>query len=141
MEDLIESVTRGNPTEVKVVLASVALALGCYQLLLIAIGYGRLRPGFLSGRAASFSHRAVGDALAIGMVVVAVMCVALFGFEDDATTHVIAGSALIVVLAVKVTVVRVSRGSSRALPPLGLALFALLVVTWATSAGAFLGDR
>ena len=141
MEDLIESVTRGNPTEVKVVLASVALALGCYQLLLIAIGYDKLRPGFLSGRAASFSHRAIGDALAVVLVVVAVMCVSLFGFEDDATAHVIAGSALIVVLAAKVTVVRVTRGSSRALPPLGLALFALLAVTWATSAGAFLGDR
>jgi len=140
MEELIETVTRGNPTEVKVVLASVALALGCYQLLLIAIGYGKLRPGFLSGRAASFSHRAIGDALALLMVVVAVMCVSLFGFDDDSTAHVLAGSALVVVLAVKVVVVRVSRGSSRALPPLGLTLFALLAVTWATSAGAFLGE-
>lgn len=139
MEELIESVTRGNPTEVKVVLASVALALGCYQLLLIAVGYGKLRVGFLGAPAASFSHRAVGDALAIVLVVVAVMCVALFGFEDDATAHVVCGSALIAVLAVKVTVVRASRGSSRALPPLGLAVCVLLGLTWATSAGQFLG--
>lgn len=134
MEDFFETVTRGNPTEVKVVLASVALALACYQLLLIAVGYGKLRPGFLTGRAASFSHRAIGDAL-----VVALMCVTLFGFDDDATLHVVAGSALIVVLAVKVAVVRATRGSSRALPPLGFGVFALLALTWATSAGEFLG--
>ncbi|MDO8214149.1 DUF6529 family protein [Conexibacter sp. CPCC 206217] len=139
MEDFFQSVTRGNPTEVKVVLASVALALGCYQLLLIAVGYGKLRPGFLSGRAASFSHRAVGDALAVVLVIVALMCVTLFGFEDDATLHVVAGSALIVVLVVKVLVVRATRGSSRALPPLGFGVFALLALTWATSAGEFLG--
>lgn len=141
MEEFFETITRGNPTEVKVVLASVALALGCYQLLLIAVGYGKLRPVFLSGRAASFSHRAVGDALVVLMVTVALMCVTLFGFEDDAGLHVVAGSALIAVLALKVTVVRVSRGSSRLLPPLGLAVFALLALTWATSAGQFLGDR
>jgi hypothetical protein len=139
MESFFETVTRGNPTEVKVVLASVALALGCYQLLLIAVGYGRLRPGFLSGRAASFSHRAVGDALAVVLVVVALMCVSLFGFEDDATLHVLAGSALIAVLVLKVVVVRRSRGSSRALPPLGIGVFGLLALTWATSAGDVLG--
>lgn len=141
MEELIENLTRGNPTEVKVVLASIALALGCYQLLLIAVGYGKLRPAFLSGRAASFSHRAVGDAIAVLLVVVALTCVTLLGFEDDAGVHVAAGSALIAVLALKVVVVRRSRGSSRALPPLGFAVFALLALTWATSAGQFLGDR
>lgn len=139
MEDLVETLTRGNPTEVKVVLASVALALGCYQLLLIAVGYGKLRPGFLGPRAASFSHRAVGDALAIVLVVVAVVCLTLFELEDDTVAHVVCGSALLAVLALKVFVVRVTRGSSRALPPLGLAVFVLLALTWATSAGQFLG--
>jgi hypothetical protein len=32
VEDLVDTLTRGNPTEVKVVLASVALALAVYQL-------------------------------------------------------------------------------------------------------------
>jgi hypothetical protein len=36
LEDLVESVTRGNVTEVKVVLASVVLALAVYQLVLIS---------------------------------------------------------------------------------------------------------
>ena len=51
MEDLIDSVTRGNPTEVKVLLASVALALAVYQLVLISVAYGKLRPPFLKARA------------------------------------------------------------------------------------------
>ena len=33
MSDLIDTLTRGNPTEVKVMLASVALSLAVYQLL------------------------------------------------------------------------------------------------------------
>ena len=53
VEELIESVTRGNPTEVKVLLASVALALAVYQLVLIAVGYGKLRLPFLAARPAS----------------------------------------------------------------------------------------
>jgi hypothetical protein len=48
VEDLVESITRGNPTEVKVVLASVVLALACYQLVLIAVGYGKVRTGWLA---------------------------------------------------------------------------------------------
>jgi hypothetical protein len=40
LEDLIDTLTRGNATEVKVLLASVALALAVYQLVLIAVGYG-----------------------------------------------------------------------------------------------------
>jgi hypothetical protein len=139
MEDVVTTLTRGNPTEVKVVLASVALALGCYQLLLIAVGYGVVRPRFLGGRAASFSHRTVGDALALVLVVVAVMCVALFELEDDNALHVVSGSALIALLALKVVVVRRTRGSSRLLPPLGFGVFLALALTWATSAGRFLG--
>jgi hypothetical protein len=30
-------------------------------------------------------HRAVGDSIAVVLVVVAVLCVGYFGFEDDAT--------------------------------------------------------
>ena len=39
MEDLIEELTRGNVTEVKVVLASVVLGLAVYQVLLAAVAY------------------------------------------------------------------------------------------------------
>ena len=106
MEHLIEQLTRGNPTEVKVVLASVALALAVYQLVLIAVGYGKVRPPFLGAGPAAKAHRASGDAIAVVLVVVAVMCVGYFGFEDDAVVHIAAGTALLAVLAVKVAVLR-----------------------------------
>ena len=63
LEDLFETITRGNVTEVKVVLASVVAALAIYQVLLMAVCYGRLRIGFLqpprwrTGRWATRSRR------------------------------------------------------------------------------------
>jgi hypothetical protein len=80
VEDLVGDIARGNVTEVKVVLASVVMALACYQLFLIAVGYGRVRPSFLAARPASLAHRAVGDALVVMVVVVALMCLSYFGF-------------------------------------------------------------
>lgn len=54
MEDLITSLTRDNPREVKAVLATVTLALAVYQIVLIAIAY---RGNAATARA----HRASGD--------------------------------------------------------------------------------
>jgi hypothetical protein len=105
MEDLVESLTRGNAAEVKVLLASVALALGLYQLVVIAVGYGKLRLPFLAPPPAFAAHRAVGDTIALLLVCTGVMCVSVFG---------------------------------RFLPLLGISVFVLLCVTWATSAGGFL---
>jgi hypothetical protein len=48
------------------------------------------------------------------------------------------GSALLIVLALKVSVVRRGFGLGRFLPLLGTSVFVLLCVTWATSAGRFL---
>lgn len=140
MGDLVERITFGNAVEVKVVLASVALALAVYQLALISVGYGRVRPSFLSARAASWTHRASGDAIVVVLVVVALMCVSVFGFADDAVLHAVAGCALLVVLAVKIAVLRWWTSVGRFLPVLGLAVFALLSLTWLTSAGRFLAD-
>jgi hypothetical protein len=141
MEDLVESLTRGNPTEVKVVLATVVIALAVYQLVLIAVGYGRLRPPFLDARPASRAHRAIGDTLLVLIVVVAVMCLAEYGWDDDGGAHAIAGAVLLGVLATKVLVVRSGSGRlGRLLPLLGAAVFTLLAVTWLASAGDFLAD-
>lgn len=141
MDDLVDTLTRGNVTEVKVILASVAMALAVYQLVLIAVGYDRLRPAFLSGRVASLAHRAVGDAIAVLLVVVAAMCLTYFGLGDDAGLHVIAASALLLVLAFTILVIRRWHELSRLLPALGTCVFVLLAVTWATSAGDLLADR
>ena len=72
---------RDNVTEVKVVLASIAMALAVYQLALIAVGYGKLRPRFLSSGPASKAHRASGDAIVVLLVLVAAMCIGYFGFD------------------------------------------------------------
>ena len=140
MEDVIETLTRGNPTEVKVLLASAALALAVYQLVLISVGYGKLRPSFLAPRVASSAHRTVGDTIAVLLVVTAAMCVGYFGFEDDASLHVVAAISLLAVLTVKIVVVRWWHAMGRFLPALGISVWLLLALTWLSSAGDFLAD-
>ena len=141
MEDLFESLTRGNVAEVKIVLASIVAALAVYQLALIAVGYGKVRLPFLAARPAALSHRAVGDALVVLAVLVALMCLSAYGFEEGGV-HAVAGVAVLAVLAVKIGVVRWGGArAGRLLPVLGLTVFALFMLTWATSAGDFLADR
>ena len=144
MEDLILDVTRGNVVEVKVMLASVILALAAYQVVLMAVGYGKVRPPFLGSRAASFAHRAIGDAIVAVSLVVAVMCIGYAGFEAEEGTrtvvHIVAAIALLCTLALKVAVVRGWLPLGRFLPPLGGTVFVLFAITWLTSAGSFLAD-
>ena len=139
MEDFVESLTNGNVTEVKVILASVALALACYQLLLISVGYGKVRIPVLAPRVASFAHRAVGGTIATLLVVTAVMCLSYFEVEDN-TAHVVAAIALLTVLALKITIIRRWHSLGRFLPLLGTLVIMLLAITWLTSAGDFLSD-
>ena len=122
------------------VLASVALALAVYQLALIAVAYGKARPGFLRPAPASRAHRAVGDTIAVLLVVTAVMCISYFGFEDDASFHVVSAVGLIAVLALKVCVVRWWHRLGPLLPVLGVSVWVLLALTWISSAGSFLAD-
>lgn len=128
---------QGNPTEVKVVLASVATALALYQVVLAAIVYRKLRPRFLESGPAAFTHRASGDTIAFLLIVVAIMCLSYFELEDSAF-HAVTGFLLLVVLAVKVVVVRWWHGAGRFLPVLGVTVLVLLTATWASTAGAFL---
>jgi hypothetical protein len=141
MEQLIDDLTRGNVTEVKVVLASVVLALGVYQLLLAAAGYGWLRLPFLSSAPALWVHRGSGDTIVVLTVAVAAMCVAYYGFAfgDDGGTHAIVAVVLLGAIAAKVLAVRAGGRVGRLLPLLGVSVFALLAITWLTSAGDFLG--
>jgi hypothetical protein len=138
VEDLIEQLTDGNVTEVKVVLASVVLALALYQALLAAIAYGRVRLPFLESAPASWAHRASGDAIVVLAVLVAAACISFYGF-DDAGAHSVLGCALLGVLALKVVTVRAGGRLARLLPHLGVSVLALFAATWLTSAGEFLG--
>lgn len=138
MEQLIEDVTRGNVTEVKVVLASVVLALAAYQVLLATVAFGWLRVASLAPASASWSHRASGDAIVVLTAVVAVMCVGYEGFEESGA-HAVVACALLAALAVKVVAVRLGGRVGRALPVLGSAVLVLFALTWLSSAGDFLG--
>lgn len=144
MEDFVESLTRGNVTEVKVVLASIVVCLAAYQVFLMAVTYGRIKLHFLGSGPAAYAHRASGDAIAAITLFIAFMCVSYFGFEDDsgdelrAAIHVVAGSTLVSVLALKIVVVRWWHRMGRYLPHLGATVFALFVITWFTSAADYL---
>ena len=141
IEDLYDSVFRGNVAEVKVVLASIVTALAVYQVGLMAVGYGKVRPRFLDAGPASAAHRAIGDTIVVVTLVVAGACLSYYGFDDDGGAHAIFGTALLAVLAAKVAVVRWGGEISRFLPVIGLTVFSLFAVTWVTSAGSFLfGD-
>jgi len=139
LETLIEDLTRGNVTEVKVVLASVVLALAVYQLLLAAVAYGWIRLPFLSSAPASWVHRASGDTIVLLTVAVALMCVGYYGFDEDGGTHALVGYVLLGAIVVKVVAVRLGGPLGRLLPMIGMSLLVLLAVTWFTSAGDFLG--
>jgi hypothetical protein len=138
VEQLIEDLTRGNVTEVKVVLATVILALAAYQVLLAAVAYGWLRLPFLSAPVAFWTHRASGDAILVLTVVVATMCVSAYGF-DEGGAHAIVASALLGLLAIKVLAVRLSGRLGRLLPLIGVSVLAAFALTWLSSAGDFLG--
>ncbi|HYJ20428.1 MAG TPA: DUF6529 family protein [Solirubrobacterales bacterium] len=138
MEHLIEEVTRGNVTEVKVVLATVILGLAVYQLVLAAVAYGRLRLPFLEAHTASWTHRAGGDTIVVLTILVATACLSFYGFEEGGA-HAVFGCLLLGVIAVKIVVVRAGGRLSRLLPFLGISVLALFGLTWLTSAGDFLG--
>jgi Family of unknown function (DUF6529) len=138
VEDLIEELTRGNVTEVKVVLASVVLGLAVYQVLLAAVAYGWLRLPFLQQGSASWTHRASGDTILVLTVVIAIMCIGYSGFEDGGA-HSIVTTILLGMFATKVLVVRFGGRLGRLLPLLGVSVLILFGITWLTSAGDFLG--
>ena len=50
MEDIIENLTGGHVTEVRIVLTSIVTALALYQVFLMAVGYGKLKLPFLAPR-------------------------------------------------------------------------------------------
>lgn len=149
MDDFIENLARGNVAEIKVVLATVVLVLAGYQVFMMAVGYGKLKLPFLGPKAASFAHRSVGDVIALVTIVIAIMCIGYFEISDGiehaaygeqgrATLHVVAAFALIGVLALKIVVVRWWHSMGKYLPLLGLSVFVLFAITWASSAGDYL---
>jgi hypothetical protein len=108
-------------------------------VVLISVGYGKVRPPFLNSPSASFAHRAVGGTIATLLGVTAVMCVSYFGFEGNGA-HIAAAIALLAVLALKIAIIRRCHSLGHLLPVLGTLVLVLLAVTWLTSAGDFLSE-
>jgi uncharacterized protein DUF6529 len=138
MEDVLLALTRGNVSEVKIVLATVVALLAAYQVVLMAVGYGKIRPSFLKPLPASKAHRAIGDSIVAVTVAVAIMCIGYFGFEDDAAAHIVLAIALIMVLGFKILVVRRLHNLGHLLPALGITVFLLFWATWLSAAAEHL---
>ena len=149
MEDFVESLTRGNVSQVKTVLASIVTILALYQVVLMAVGYGKLKVKALAPKPASLAHRAVGDTIVLITALVAYMCVSYFEVEDGieyardgettrATIHVFSATALLSVLALKIVIIRWWHRMGGLLPLLGLSVATLFLITWVTSAGNYL---
>lgn len=149
MEHLVEQAVGGQVTALKIVLTSVVTALAVYQVLLMAVGYGVLRLPFLRPASASVAHRVVGDTIVALVVLIGLLCLAYFGIEDSvadgapgpdsrAAWHSAASFALVAALAVKLLVLHRWHSLNRFLPALGILVLTLFVMTWLTSAGAFL---
>jgi hypothetical protein len=134
MEELLIGLTRGNVSEVKIVLATVCAVLAGYQLALIAVGYGKVKLPFLRPIVAGRAHRAIGDSIVVVAVTVAAMCIIYFGFEDDAALHIAFALALFAVLGFKIAVVRRLKRFDAWLPALGLSVFLLFWATWFSAA-------
>jgi len=149
MEDLVQTITRGNVAQVKTALTAIVTALAVYQVAMMAVGYGKVKVPFLKPRAAAFAHRSVGDVIVPIALLVGWMCYAYSGFGDGpehaydgeetrAMIHAWAGAALLIVLGMKIAVVRWWRKLDRFLPHFGLTVFALFLVTFVTSGGDYL---
>ena len=138
MEDFLLALTRGNVSEVKIVLATVVALLAAYQVGLMAVGYDKLRLPFLKPLPASKAHRAIGDSIAAVTATVAILCIGYFGFEDDSAAHILLAIALIAVLGFKILVVRRLHNLGHLLPALGITVFLLFWATWLSAAAEHL---
>jgi hypothetical protein len=149
MEDLVQTITRGNVAQVKTALTAIVVALAVYQVAMMAVGYGKVKVSFLKPRAAAFAHRSVGDVIVPITLLVGWMCYAYSGFGDGpehaydgeetrAAIHAWAGAALLIVLALKIVVIRWWAALDRYLPHFGITVFALFLVTFVTSGGDYL---
>jgi hypothetical protein len=138
MEEFLLALTRGNVSEVKIVLATVVALLSAYQVGLMAVGYGKVRLPFLRPLPASKAHRAIGDSIAAVTATVAILCIGYFGFEDDAAAHIVLAVALIIVLGFKILVVRRLHNLGHMLPALGITVFLLFWATWLSAAAEHL---
>ena len=125
--------------QMKAWLATIALVLGCGQVLTAARIYDRLRwqP---AGPFYQRVHRWSGRAAILITLPVAYHCIFMLGFGSETPRvliHSLLGSTLYGAVVVKVLMVRSKGFAGWALPVAGGLLFSLLVGLWLTSALVF----
>jgi len=143
MEDLVDTLTRGNPLEVKTVLGSVAFALAAYQVVLAAVGFRWVRPTVPEAEPAFRAHRASGDAILVLLVIVGAMCLAVAGEDhggDDAAFHAVTGGLLFIVLALGGRLPVMNRQVLGSLL-VALAIVAITIVVVTAKLGPNAGER
>lgn len=131
--------TLGFPTlvEMKVWLATAALALGVVQLVSALWMYGRIGGGSGGGRPAAILHRTSGVAAVLVSLPVAFQCLWVLGFgtyDTRVLVHSVAGCVLYGAFVTKMLALRTPRLPGWTLPVLGGLVLASLVAAWFTSA-------
>jgi plastocyanin len=121
----------------KVTLATAVLLLAATQLVTAAVFYGWVRPPWPSADAATFVHRWSGRGLLVAAALVTVYCVKDIGPQAEpvrVALHSMAGSAVFLVVAAKLLILRGVPRLSGLVPVLGATAAVLFVALWLTSA-------
>jgi hypothetical protein len=132
---ILNDVTGGNLLVWKVAISSAVIALAGLQVAMAARFYGvggfRLHPD-----TAATVHRWSGRVLLVGAFLVGFACLIGPAGSTSPTRvllHSIFGSLLFVLLALKFTLLKLTRAGGRYLPYAGIGLFLAFVAVWATS--------
>lgn len=121
----------------KIMLATVVLLLVGAQLVTAAMMYGMLSVSPRNRAGAAFVHRWSGRLLLPAAALVAVYCVSDIGPRSSPTrvaAHTALGSAVFLVAATKLVILRAAPRLQVLVPVLGVATALMLVGLWATSA-------
>jgi hypothetical protein len=141
-QELVFTLFFSSTIAMKVWLGTVALGFAVAQVLTALWVYGKL-PWRAPGWAGS-AHRISGRLAFLVSLPVAYHCLWSLGFQDTNTrvlAHSLLGCAVYGAFAAKVTIVRSKGLPGAALPLAGGLMFALLVLTWYTSALWFIDER
>lgn len=140
----LNDLTAGDLLGWKVVLATIVFGLAGVQVALASRFWGLSTFPPVSEGAAVRIHRYSGRMAVLLGLLVGFSCVIGPAGPTSPTRvliHSVAGSAVFVLLAAKLTVLRVMRTGDRYLPVLGLLLFMALAAVWVTSVADYVAAR
>ena len=140
----LNDITNGNLLLWKVILATIVIALAGLQVAMAAGFYEVASlPGIGPGTAARV-HRISGRIALILAVVVAYTCLAGPAGPTSPTRvvlHSVFGTLVFVLLAVKFSLLKLTRAGGRAIPYVGIALFLTFGAIWATSVADYVAAK